>query len=167
MKKREKKKTGAFLFPDPMVQLGSGNCRCIRKIQHKEKQTIGISEELLRMQRDMDGQPELKEKLEAEISRILESGEAENEGTALVKAAAALGYAVTQGEADRFTAGLEELDTDEMAAVSGGFLTGCTNVFVCSESYFFDGKPRIKTKPIRTNPIRTIPFVKKTNKRLP
>ena len=122
---------------------------------------MGKSEEMLRMQSDMNGQPELKEKLELEIKRILEVGEAENDGEAMVKAAAALGYTITLEEMKRFTADLEQLDINELDAVSGGFFTDCTSVFVCDEGYFFDGKPPERTKPIRTNPIRTSPFVKK------
>lgn len=81
---------------------------------------MGKSEEMLRMQSDMNGQPELKEKLELEIKRILEVGEAASDGEAMVKAAAALGYTITPEELERTTADLEELDYDELEEVSGG-----------------------------------------------
>ena len=49
------------------------------------------SKEMLRLERDLNEQPELREKLEMEIRRIAEAGEAESDGEAMVKAAAALG----------------------------------------------------------------------------
>lgn len=127
---------------------------------------MGKSEEMLRMQSDMNGQPELKEKLELEIKRILEVGEAENDGEAMVKAASALGYTITLEEMERFTADSEQLDVNELDAVSGGFFTDCTSIFVCDESYFFDGKPPERTRPIMTNPIRSNPIVKDPNKKI-
>ncbi len=72
------------------------------------------SEEMLRMKLDMNEQPERKEKLEAEIKRILESGEVENDGEAMVKAAAARGYTITLEELEHAAADLEELDDDEV-----------------------------------------------------
>ena len=125
------------------------------------------SEEMQRLKRSLDGQPELKEKLEAEIKRVLEAGEAENDGEAMVKAAAALGYTITLEEMERSAADLEQLDADELDAVTGGFFTDCTSFFVCDESYFFDGKPPERTKHIRTNPIRSNPIVKDPNKKIP
>ena len=77
------------------------------------------SEELLRMERDLNEQPELREKLDAEIKRIAEAGEAESDGEAMAKAAAALGYTVKVEELERTTADLEKLDDDELEA-SGG-----------------------------------------------
>ena len=41
-------------------------------MKHKEQWTTNRSEDILRMKSDMNGQPDLKEKLEAEIERILE-----------------------------------------------------------------------------------------------
>ncbi len=112
------------------------------------------NEELQRLERDLNEQPELKEKLETEIKRILEAGEAENDGEAMVKSAAALGYTITPEEMQRFTADLEPLDMNELDAVSGGFFTDCTSIFVCDEAYFFSKKLE-KKKPNRTNPSRT------------
>lgn len=80
---------------------------------------MGKSEEMLRMERDLNGQPELKEKLETEIKRIAEAGEAESEGEVMVKAAAALGYSITLEELERTAADLEKLDDDELDAAGG------------------------------------------------
>ena len=77
------------------------------------------SEEMLRLERDMNKKPELKKKLDAEIIRIAEAGEAESNEEAMVKAAAALGYAIKPEELDRAEAGLEQLDDDELDAVGG------------------------------------------------
>ena len=130
---------------------------------------MGKSEEMLRLERELNEQPELKEKMDAEIRRIAEAGEAESDGEAMVKAAAALGYTITPGELERAAADLEKLDDDELDAAGGGIFDGCDSVFVCDEGYFFDGKPPertkpIRTNPIRTNPIRTSPSVKKTKR---
>lgn len=54
------------------------------------------TEEMLRMERDLNESQELREKLEAEIKRIAVAKEAESDGEALLKAAAALGY-ITAG----------------------------------------------------------------------
>ena len=81
---------------------------------------MGKSEEMLRMERDMNEQPELKEKLDAEFKRIAEAGEAQCDGEVMVKAAAVLGYSITLEELERATAAVQELDTDEMIAVAGG-----------------------------------------------
>ena len=77
------------------------------------------SEELQRMERDLNEQPELREKLDAEIKRIAEAGEAQSDGEAIVKAAASLGYDVTLEELERAAADLEKLDDGELEA-SGG-----------------------------------------------
>ena len=84
------------------------------------------SEELLRLERDLDEQPELREKLEAEIKRIAETKEAESDGEAMVKAAAALGYTITLEELERATADLEKLDDDELDAAGGARKKGKT-----------------------------------------
>ena len=80
---------------------------------------MGKSEELQRLERDLKEQPELREKLEAEIKRIAETKEAESDGEAMVKAAAALGYTITLEELERATADLEKLDDDELDAAGG------------------------------------------------
>ncbi len=77
------------------------------------------SEELLRLERDLNEQAELREKLDAEIKRIAEAGEAESDGEVMVKAAAALGYAVKAEELERAAAELEKLDDDELEAAGG------------------------------------------------
>ena len=52
---------------------------------------MGKSEEMLRMEHDLNEQPELAEKLDAEFKRIAEAGEAQCDGEVMVKAAAVLG----------------------------------------------------------------------------
>ena len=86
------------------------------------------SEEMLRLERDMDEQ--LKEKLDAEIKRI--SGEAQSDGEAMVKAAAALGYTITIEELERSVADLEQLDDDELDA-SGGNTDHFSDKFTINE----------------------------------
>ena len=49
---------------------------------------MGKSEELQRMERELSGQPELREKLDAEIKRIVDAGEAACNEEAVAKAAA-------------------------------------------------------------------------------
>ena len=78
------------------------------------------TEEMLRLERDMNGDPELREKLDAEIRRIVEAKEAESDGEAIAKAAAALGYAITAEELERSAAEMEAVDDDELDGVSGG-----------------------------------------------
>ena len=78
------------------------------------------SEEILRMERDMNENPELLEKLKAEVRRIAEAGEAECDGEALLKAAAELGYTITLDEQDRAAAELEAVDDEELEKVAGG-----------------------------------------------
>ena len=77
------------------------------------------SEELLRLERDLNEQPELQEKIDTEIRRIAEAGEAECDGEAMAKAAAALGYTITLEELERAAADLEKLDDDELDAAGG------------------------------------------------
>jgi hypothetical protein len=89
------------------------------KYTQQEEWTMSKSEELLRLERDLDEQPELREKLEAEIKRIAETKEAESDGEAMAKAAATLGYTITLEELERATADLEKLDDDELDAAGG------------------------------------------------
>ena len=78
------------------------------------------TEEMLRLERDMNRDPELLEKLDAEIRRIVEAKEAESDGEAIAKAAAALGYAITAEELERSAAEMEAVDDDELESVAGG-----------------------------------------------
>ena len=82
------------------------------------------SEELLRLERDLNEQPELKEKLNTDCRRIAEAGDAECDGEVLVKAAAALGYTISLEELERLTAAAQELDPDEMNAAAGWRISG-------------------------------------------
>ena len=58
------------------------------------------SEEMLRLERELNGQPELREKLNAEMKRIA-------------------GYDVTLEELERAAADLEKLDDSELEAAGG------------------------------------------------
>ncbi len=105
------------------------------------------SEELLRLERDLNEQAELKEKLNAEIRRVAEAGEAQSDGEAMAKAAAALGYTITPEELERTTADLEKLDDDELEASGGNAFTrkkkedeyghteGCVVTWHCSTAF--------------------------------
>ena len=86
---------------------------------------------MLRLERDLNEQPELKEKLEAEARRIAEAGEAENDEEAAVKAAAALGYTISPEELERYSADLEMLDDEELDTVAGSGLDDCSVLFLC------------------------------------
>ena len=77
------------------------------------------SEEMMRLEHDMNEQPELQKKLDTEFRRIAESGNVENDGEAMVKAAAILGYTITTEEIERTTADLEKLDDDELEIAGG------------------------------------------------
>ena len=117
------------------------------------------SEEMLRLEHDLNGQPELREKLDAEIGRIAKTGEAECDGEAMVKAAAALGYTITLEELERAAADLEKLDDDELDATGGGIFDGCDSIFVCEKDYLFGGKDpgndAHKKQLIKRTPLRT------------
>ena len=89
----------------------------------KEIFEMDKSNELLRMERDLNGHPELRKKLDAEIRRIADAGEAQSDGEAMAKAAAALGYSITPEELERTTADLEKLDDDELEASGGNAFT--------------------------------------------
>ena len=95
------------------------------------------SGELLRMERDLNAQPELRERLDAEIKRIADAGEAACDGEAVVRAAASLGYTVTVEELERAAADLEKLSDDELDASGGGLFNDCCQVFVCDKDYYF------------------------------
>ena len=69
------------------------------------------NEELQRLERDLNEQAELREKLDAEIKRIAGAGVAQCDG---------LGYAITIEELERAAADLEKLDDDELDAAAGG-----------------------------------------------
>ena len=81
---------------------------------------MGKSEELQRMERDLSEQPELREKLGAEIKRIADAGEAACEEEAVAKAATSLGYKITPEELKSAAADYEELSESDMEQISGG-----------------------------------------------
>ncbi len=72
------------------------------------------------MERDLSGQPELREKLEANIKRIVDAGEAACGEEAVAKAAASLGYKITPEELKRTATDFEELSESDLKQVSGG-----------------------------------------------
>ena len=87
------------------------------------------SEELHRMERDLSGQPELREKLDAEIKRIADTGEAACSEEAVAKAAASLGYEITPEELKRAVADFGELSESDLEQISGGnFFAGLEDV---------------------------------------
>ena len=81
---------------------------------------MGKSEELQRMERDLSEQPELREKLYADIKRITDTGEAACDGEAVAKAAASLGYKITPEELKRAVADSGELSESDLEQISGG-----------------------------------------------
>ena len=81
---------------------------------------MGKSEELQRMESDLNGQPELREKLDAEIKRIVDTGEAAFNEEAVAKAAASLGYEITPEELKRAVADFGELSESDLEQISGG-----------------------------------------------
>ena len=81
---------------------------------------MGKSEELQRMERDLSEQPELREKLYADIKRIADAGEAASNGEAVAKAAASLGYTIAPEELERTAADVAELSESDMEQVSAG-----------------------------------------------
>ena len=85
---------------------------------------MNMSEETKRMQRDMSENPELAEKMKAEIQRLTEAGEIRNESEILMKAAASLGYSVSLEEVERAYAEMADVDDRELAAVTGGGTLG-------------------------------------------
>ena len=81
---------------------------------------MGKSEELQRMERDLSEQPELREKLGADIKRIVDAGEATCEEEAVAKAAVSLGYKITPEDLKRAAADYKELSESDMEKISGG-----------------------------------------------
>ena len=81
---------------------------------------MGKSEELQRMERDLSGQPELREKLDAEIKRIVDAGEAACSEEAVAKAASSLGYKIAPEELKCAVADSEELSESDMEQISAG-----------------------------------------------
>ena len=79
---------------------------------------MGKSEELQRMERDLSGQPELREKLDAEIKRIADAGEAACNEEAVAKAATTRGYKITPEELKRAVADSKELSESDMEQIS-------------------------------------------------
>ena len=78
------------------------------------------SEELQRMEHDLNGQPELQEKLDAEIKRIVDAGEAACNEEAVAKAASSLGYNITTEELKRAVADSKELSESDMEQIGAG-----------------------------------------------
>ena len=78
------------------------------------------SENILAFEAAMKENKELHEKYEAALKRIVENKEAANDGEALVKAAAEVGFTVTMAELERSVAQNQELSDDDLEMVIGG-----------------------------------------------
>ena len=62
------------------------------------------------------------EDVKAKCKDIAESEEVADEKELLVKVGMELGYDFTLGNLERYVAGLQELDDDELSRVAGGFI---------------------------------------------
>ena len=110
------------------------------------------SEELQRMERDLSEQPELREKLYADIKRITDTGEAACDGEAVAKAAASLGYKITPEEPERTAADVEELSENDMELVNGGnFFADLEEVL--RRIFADDAKPTQQNNPASPDPV--------------
>ena len=97
-------------------------------------------EELKRFQEDMRADRELYRKLEEIGRRMMIDGSKKSGNELMAKAAKELGYSVTAAELERAEAAAEELDDNQLEAVSGGAnndsgsgrLTDCTLNFACT-----------------------------------
>ena len=78
------------------------------------------TEEMRRMEEDMNSSAELREKLDAAVKRIVGEGQIGSDGELFEKAAAELGYKITAAELERFAAEQEEIDPEELEQAAGG-----------------------------------------------
>lgn len=78
------------------------------------------SEEMKRLETELEKDENLRKALEETCRRIAESGNAKNDIEVMVKAAAELGYTITPEDSTRRLAGSEEIDLDELNTVTGG-----------------------------------------------
>ena len=80
---------------------------------------MAFSEELSRFKNDVKNNSELKAKVD-EICSGLEDKEKLSPGELLAKAGSELGYSFSGADVDQLNASLQDLDPEEMEAVSGG-----------------------------------------------
>ncbi|MGN0693045.1 MAG: Nif11-like leader peptide family RiPP precursor [Oscillospiraceae bacterium] len=78
------------------------------------------SEEMKRLETELEKDENLRKALEENCRRIAESGEAKSDGEVMVKAAAELGFSITIEDLERAKAASEELSDDEMDKIAGG-----------------------------------------------
>ena len=89
------------------------------------------SDELLRFEADINADGKLRESFDAAIKRIAGAGETTNDGDAMVKAAAELGYDLSLNELERLYAESQELSDEELGAVAGGRADSCMTDYYC------------------------------------
>ena len=80
-------------------------------------------ENVSKFEKDLQENEELRKRYDSELRRIAEAKEAQSDSEAIAKAAAALGYDITIADVEKIMAGNEELDQEELEAVSGGLST--------------------------------------------
>jgi hypothetical protein len=81
--------------------------------------TMAFSEDLTRFENDVKSSSELQAKVD-EICSRLEDKEKLSPGELLAKAGSELGYGFSAADVEQLNAELEDLDPEEMEAVSGG-----------------------------------------------
>lgn len=74
---------------------------------------------------------ELRKQFMEELKRIAAAKEAESDAEAVAKAAMALGYDFTAADYEKANAETQELDADELAAISGGDDSFCLVDYAC------------------------------------
>ena len=89
---------------------------------------------------------ELRETYEAALKRIVEKKEASSDGEVMVKAAAEVGFTLTEAELERAMAQAQELSDEDLEQVSGGIQEGewvwCLDIFYCFAAVVHgDGDP--------------------------
>ena len=99
-------------------------------------------EELKRFQEDMRADRELYRKLEEIGRRMMIDGSKKSGNELMAKAAKELGYSVTAAELERAEAAAEELDDNQLEAVSGGGVLkdeeACTYFLTCNSQIVLD-----------------------------
>ena len=79
-----------------------------------------MTENLKKFEKALKADKALSEKFQAEAQRLVSEKLAANDGEVFVKAAKAVGFEVTPAEVEKAVAERQELDEDEMNAVTGG-----------------------------------------------
>lgn len=73
-----------------------------------------------RFEADLRANKELRQKYEEACQNIAKAGEGKSDGEVLAKTAAELGYAISVADLERSFAAAQELDSAQLAKVSGG-----------------------------------------------